>query len=157
MRFNDAYPSKWLAADDLDNGDLTVTIRDEEPTEWVEFSQPGSNRPDRKPVLYFKVPRGTKPLVLNKTNFKAISDVLGTDETEEWAGQSITLYATEVESFGEMKMGIRIRLRKPKTVAKKSGVIVDGKTFATMDEGRAHVASARVEPEERDDDDPTPF
>src|SRR5262245_40649108 len=114
MRFSDVYPSQWLAASDLENGDLTVTIRDTEPAEWQEFKRTGSNMPDQKPVLYFKAPRGVKPLILNKTNYKAISEVLGTDETEEWGGQSITLYATEVESFGETVMGIRVRMRRPK-------------------------------------------
>jgi len=113
MKMNDAFPSRYMKADDLEDGDLTVTIRDGSPVEWEEFTQKGKPTPDNKPVLYFKSPREAKALVLNKTNWKTIAQVLGTDETEDWGGKSITLYATEVESFGEMTMAVRVRLRKP--------------------------------------------
>ena len=113
MKMSDAYPSNYMKADDLEEGDLTVTIRDESPVEFVEFQQKGKPTPVHKPVLFFKAPRECKALVLNKTNWKTIAQVLGTDETDEWAGRQITLYATEVESFGEMTMAVRVRLRKP--------------------------------------------
>lgn len=113
MKFNDAYPSNYMKAEDLEDGDLIVTIRDESPAEWVEFTQKGKPTPDNKPVLYFKHPREAKALVLNKTNWKTITEVLGSDETEDWSGKQITLYATEVESFGETVLAIRVRLKKP--------------------------------------------
>src|SRR5262245_32505941 len=123
MRMSEAYPSTWLTADELDDdADLVVTIRDIEPATYEEFKQQGKATPDRKPVLHFKSPKGTKPLILNKTNYKAISEVLGTDDTEEWGGESVALYKTEVEVGGETKMGIRIRLRKPRTTAPSNTV-----------------------------------
>lgn len=113
MKLNDAFPSHYLKADDLEDGDMTVTIRDDSPVEWAEFTQKGKPTPDNKPVLFFKQPRDAKALVLNKTNWKTISEVLGSDETEDWAGKQITLYATEVESFGETVLAVRVRLKKP--------------------------------------------
>lgn len=127
MRLSEAYPSTWLTADEFDDdADLVVTIRDIEPATYEEFKQQGKATPDRKPVLYFKSPKGTKPLILNKTNFKAISELLGTDETEEWGGETIALYATEVQMGGETKMGIRVRLRKPRAAA-PSNTVKSGK------------------------------
>lgn len=112
MRYSDAFPSQWLIADDID-GELTVTISSDNPVEYREFKAPGKATPDIKPVLFFKVPKGTKPLILNKTNWKTIGKVLGSDDTDDWAGQSIALFTTEIESFGEMTAGIRVRPRKP--------------------------------------------
>jgi hypothetical protein len=114
MKMSDAYPSKWLSSSDFEDGDMVVTISSDDPVSYEEFKTPGKATPDHKPVLRFKAPKGTKPLVLNKTNWKTIGQVLGSDDTDDWAGQSITIYATEVEAFGETTMGIRVRAQKPK-------------------------------------------
>jgi hypothetical protein len=110
-----------MKAEDFEDGDIVVTIRDESPVEWAEFTQKGKPTPDNKPVLYFRHPRDAKALVLNKTNWKTINEVLGSDETDDWAGKQITLYATEVESFGETVLAIRVRLKKPIKTQKPSG------------------------------------
>lgn len=106
---NDAFPSKYLKADDLEEGDLVVTISD---AQFEEFTDPKTKRPDNKPVLYFQG-NEAKPLVLNKTNYKTITQLLGSDDTDNWTGRKIALYATEVESFGEVTLGIRVRLKAP--------------------------------------------
>ena len=41
---------------------------------------------------------------LSRLATRALAGELGSDETEDWAGKQITLYATEVESFGETVM-----------------------------------------------------
>src|SRR5215510_1147691 len=116
MKLTDVYPSNWMTADDID-GELTVTIRDYDPAEQREFKTPGKATPDSKPVLYFKSPTGTKPLILNKTNWKTIGQVLGSDDCDTWAGKQITLFTTPVESFGEMTMGIRVKPQRPRAAA----------------------------------------
>ena len=113
MKMHDVFPSRFLKADDLEDGDLTVTIHDSDPVTHEEFPQKGKPTPESKPILHFSQPRGTKSLVLNKTNWTAISKALGSDDSDDWCGRQITLYATEVESFGEMTMAIRVRLKSP--------------------------------------------
>jgi len=115
MKYAEAFPSQWLTADDVE-GDLVVTISSDSPVEYREFKAPGKATPDSKPVLFFKAPKGTKPLILNKTNWKTIGQVLGSDDTDNWAGQAVTLYTTTVDSFGETMMGIRVRPQKPRVV-----------------------------------------
>jgi hypothetical protein len=132
MKLHDAFPSNYMKADDLEDGDLTVTIRDHSPVEWAEFQQKGKPTPDNKPVLYFQHPREAKALVLNKTNWKTIADVLGTDETDDWGGKQITLYATEVESFGETVLAVRVRMKKPSTKANGNGNTGRDKAFADV-------------------------
>jgi hypothetical protein len=105
---NDAFPSKYLKAEDLEDGDLIVTIKD---AEFVDFTDPRTQKSEPKPILHFT--GDNKPLVLNKTNYKVISGLMGSDDTDDWAGRQIALYATEVESFGETVLGIRVRLNAP--------------------------------------------
>jgi len=114
--YNEMFPSQWLTAADID-GELTVTISSDNPVESKEFKAPGKATPDSKPVLYFKAPKGTKPLILNKTNWKTIGQVLGSDDCNTWAGKQVTLYVTPVESFGETTMGIRVKPQRPRVAA----------------------------------------
>ena len=65
---------------------------------------------DTKPVLYFKGKE--KGLVLNKTNSRTITKIIGTEETEDWTGREIVLYPTETEFAGEMVDCIRVRAPK---------------------------------------------
>lgn len=107
MKLNEAFPSKYLTAADIEeSGDLTVTIK---TVEMVEMGQ-GADK-ERKLLLMFK--GMDKGLVCNKTNATTISKVLGTDDTDEWEGQRIILKAMEVSFGNEMKMAIRVGLKKP--------------------------------------------
>ena len=69
MKLSDAFPSKWLSSDDLEDGDLIVTIDDNPPVEWQEFTEKGKPTPQNKPVMQFSHPRGLKPLILKQSTF----------------------------------------------------------------------------------------
>ena len=118
MKMSEAFPSKWLSAGDFeedDNGnpvDLVATIR-EVKLESLEI--PGQPMVD-KPVVFFE--ELEKGLVLNKTNGKTIAAMYGND-TDDWAGKPITLYATEVNFQGTMTPCVRIRGKAPKKAPKK--------------------------------------
>jgi hypothetical protein len=104
MNIAQAFPSKWIKPHDLNDKDVDVTIEsfDHEETK------------DERGIQYFltlkEFPK--KQWGLNKTNSSAIAKLHGVD-TDQWIGKRITLYATEVEAFGEQTMGIRVRLRAP--------------------------------------------
>jgi len=112
MKYSDAFPSKYMKADDLQGTDRIVTIHS---VDFEDFTDPKTRRTETKPVLRFRE-KAAKDLVLNRTNFKTLSILLG-DETDNWEGQQIVLYSTRVESFGEMVDAIRIRERKPAAAA----------------------------------------
>lgn len=104
MRINDVFPSKYLKADELD-GDLALTIRD------VQIEKVGSGKDaEDKPVLYFE--ETDKGLACNKTNCKTISKLYG-DETDDWIGKRIALFATEVDFQGDQVLAIRVRMKAP--------------------------------------------
>src|SRR5262249_23813438 len=112
----DAFPSKWLSSSDLDGQEVIATLADN-PLDYEEFRTPGKSTPDRKPVLYFRNSRGSKPLkpmVLNKVNFSMLINLLGSDD-DTWPGRQIIIGVDMVEAFGELKPGLRIRNRLPKS------------------------------------------
>lgn len=103
MKATDIFSSKYLNAADLRGRDVTVTI------DRVEVEKM-PNSGEKKPALYF---RGKdKGLLVNKTNFNTIAEVLGAEDTDDWEGKQITLYPTETDFQGKMVDCIRVRRRK---------------------------------------------
>lgn len=62
-----------------------------------------------------------KPLVLNKTNCKAITKLLGTPYIEEWAGHKIVLAVQRVKAFGEDVDAIRVKPKLPGEICECCG------------------------------------
>lgn len=56
---------------------------------------------------------GEKPLILNKTNCKAITKLLKTPYIEEWAGHRIVLAVQTVRAFGEDVEAVRVKPKLP--------------------------------------------
>ena len=82
------------------------------------------NEPERKEtcvVAHFQQPE--KPLILNKTNLKAIEKLAGTPNIEEWPGVGIILCVQKVRAFGDLVDGVRIRPVKPFVCADCGGII----------------------------------
>ena len=95
------------------------------------------NEPERKEtcvVAHFQ--QQEKPLILNKTNLKAIARLAGTPNVEEWEGVGIILCVQKVKAFGELVDGVRIRPVKPFVCADCGGIITGfgGKSHAEIRE-----------------------
>ena len=105
--WKEQYPSKYLKAADLGDGNITGTIT----AYKVEVVGQGSNQEDRL-VLEFResVP---KPLVMNRTNCEAVEKLAGTDDTEQWIGRKVVLYAAETTFQGKVVPCVRIKAPKP--------------------------------------------
>jgi len=95
------FPSKFLAAADLEDQDKTYTIA----TVEQEIVGQGDEA-EQKWVVYFQ--ETTKGMVLNKTNGLAISGALG-DDTDAWIGHQVVLFPTEVSFGSKMVEAIRVR------------------------------------------------
>lgn len=108
MNINDVYPSKYVAASDLKDGNARVTIA------RVEIEKIGD---DTKPVVYFK--GKTKGLVLNKTNSKTIAGILG-DETDDWTGGELILFPIMTDYQGKPVEAVRVRAPQPKDNPRQS-------------------------------------
>ena len=103
MNIGNAFPSKFVKASEVPEEGLTLTI---DRVEIEDVDGKGSH----KPVLYFR--KAKKGLVLNVTNSKKIAALVGSQETDEWAGKTITLYQSETEYAGDTVPCIRVRAAK---------------------------------------------
>jgi hypothetical protein len=104
---NEAFPSKYLKATDLDDRQHLLTMS------RAEFETLGD---DRKLILYFKGQE--KGLVLNKTNANTIAKLYGPD-TDDWMGKEIVLFDLPVDFRGETVQAIRVRGPKKKNAPAK--------------------------------------
>lgn len=102
VNINDEFPSKYLKAADLHGQAVKVKIKD-------VISEVVGN--DRKLIAYFAGKE--RGMVLNKTNARTIADVFG-DETDNWVGADIELFAQKVDFQGRMVDGLRVRVPPPK-------------------------------------------
>jgi hypothetical protein len=107
VNIDNAFPSKYLRAADLGDAQPVVTIA------RVAVEAVGREQ-EQKPVVYFV--DKAKGVVLNKTNSRAIAQIAGSSETDDWGGTQVQLYVATVEYSGESMEAIRIRA--PKTTAK---------------------------------------
>lgn len=62
---------------------------------------------------------GDKPFILNSTNQKTITKVIGSPYIEDWAGKWITLYVAKVRAFGETVDALRVRDKAPSITTPK--------------------------------------
>lgn len=99
---------EYLAAEDLGGKDVTLTIK---TVTREDIPQPPAYQDTKtKAVIHFKeVPR---KMVCNKTNGSTIIHLYG-NETDEWIGKRITLYAVRGKFFGKDQPAIRIRQKVP--------------------------------------------
>lgn len=99
---NDAFPSKYLKVEDLKGREIPVVIL------RVLVEEVGMQK-DRKLVLYFE--RAVKGMICNKTNAQRLALVYG-DDTDDWLGKKITLYAEMTEFGGQSRWGLRVRVQQ---------------------------------------------
>jgi hypothetical protein len=107
--FRSLYDSSYLYAFDLMGRDVTATIADVKAAK-VKDSE---GKEQKKPIVFFRESKDKRGLVLCKTNGRTIAAMYG-NETTEWLGKRITLFATTCEAFGKTVECIRIRPMAPK-------------------------------------------
>lgn len=110
MKANELYPSRYLKTDAVEE-DMTLTIRDVEMSDDTAFEE-------QRPLAYFE--EIEPPFVLNRTNVKTLRAAFG-NETDDWVGQRVTLYPTEVDYQGKLVATIRIRIPKSKAAPVTNG------------------------------------
>ena len=98
------YLGAWDVPDD---GDLILTI-DKAARDDVK-NERGT---ERKLTIHFV--EDYKPMILNATNSKAISEACGSTKVETWAGQRIAIYTQKVTAFGGTTDALRIRPYPPR-------------------------------------------
>ena len=103
MNINEAFPSKYLKASDLQGHNINVTIGN------VVTEDIGKG--EEKLIIYFQGKQ--KGMVLNKTNANNIAAIYG-PETEDWVGQPIVIFEAMVDFQGKTVPALRVRAPQPK-------------------------------------------
>ena len=100
---NEMRESRFLKKEDCGAG-ILVTIRD---IQQVNIAKEGA--PEELKWCLF-MDEQEKPCVLNSTNNQLIARALGSEQTDDWIGKKIVLYADPNVSFaGKLIGGIRAR------------------------------------------------
>lgn len=97
---------EFLGAWDLNGKDVHVTIDRVEAGE-ITGEQ---GKKSKKPICWIRGAK--KPLALNVTNCKIIAALYGND-TSDWSGKRITLFATTTSFGGQTVECIRVRPKAP--------------------------------------------
>lgn len=105
---NTTYLGSW---DFEANEERTLTIR----AVTNETVKDQNGKDDEVVLMVFD---DSKPMILNKTNLKAVEKSTGTPIIEEWVGKSVTLYTTRIRAFGEEVDALRISPAVAKKAAK---------------------------------------
>ena len=106
MKKSDAFPSKFLAAADLEKP-LDVQIQ----SVGFELLQLPGEKPKDKTVVTFA--GDTKSLVLNVTNWNTIEAMHGPD-TDDWVEKWITVHADKCQFNAKLVPCIRIKPEAPR-------------------------------------------
>lgn len=103
------FDYKYLGAHDLLPGESKILTIKETKSEMVKG-------PDGKEKECFVANflEGGKPMIMNKTNCKAIEKVYQTPYVEDWSGKKVIIYAQSgVKAFGEIVDALRIKKENP--------------------------------------------
>ena len=105
---------KNIVGELLQDKDVTMTIREAKKEDVINVRKTMEAAKHKKPpvyeskgVLYFE--KTDMKLILNPTNYLAITDVLGSPYIEDWKGKQITLTPLKGRWFGEDQTAVRIK------------------------------------------------
>lgn len=104
MNIDQAFPSRFLKAEDIDEKTGALLTIDRVVMEWMDQDQT-----QEKPTIYFR--DSVKGLVLNKTNATMMKELYGAD-TEAWVGRRIILRQDRVQYQGKLTPTIRIQYKR---------------------------------------------
>lgn len=110
MHINQLKDSKFLKKEDC-NPPILVTIKKLTQENMAMEGDPA----EMKWCVWFN--ECPKPMGLNSTNAQLISQIVKSEETDDWPGHKIVLYNDPSVSYGGKLIG-GIRVRAPKTQAK---------------------------------------
>jgi hypothetical protein len=102
------YNYDYLGSYSLPDGkDVTLTIAKTAKEKVI-----GANgKKEECFVVYFS--NAEKPMILNRTNAKTITKVVGSPFVEDWVGKTVIVGVDTVSAFGESVEALRVRNIKP--------------------------------------------
>lgn len=106
--------TNYLGSWDITNGRLMLQIT---KIKQERIFNQNKNAEESCTVAYFTDER-YKPMILNKTNCKAMQKLTGSPYIEKWAGQRVEIKTEKVKAFGELVDALRISKKVPEEETK---------------------------------------
>ena len=128
------FPKEYLNAAALKDKPPMVLVIEEERLEEITNQKTG--KAEEKSVLAFE--DTDAKLILNKTNFELVVEITGEEDSANWSGHEVELYADKTSMGGNRVDCIRVRapgsgVPAPKT--KKAAASDMASLKATLDDG----------------------
>ena len=98
------FSSQYLGAWDAEAGPLTLTIASVRAVTLKNRT----GEEDEKPAIDF-AEKAARPMVLNKTNARAIAQMYG-DDVQGWIGRKITVNRAQVDMAGSTVWALRVQV-----------------------------------------------
>ena len=119
-RGSDIYKSKWLKAEHLEDDEQTFTIVGSGVDEFEE--KDGS----KKAQITLQFSETEKQLGLNVTNYRVLTDIFKSDDSDDWHGRRVVLFVTQTT----MTDGRAVDCLRVKKKATERLMAEDGKRHA---------------------------
>jgi hypothetical protein len=127
MRAGDVFKGSYLKADDLNGRRVRVTIED------VTMEEIGhDDKKERRAVAHFE--GKDKGLVLNKTNWSILEEVCNSQDSDDWAGYTVTLYVAKVDYQGKRVPAVRVSDQPGDTIPPAGAAPVEAPAGAITDD-----------------------
>jgi len=137
MRRGQAFPSNFISKEDVQGGDLILTVKN---VAIEKIKSEGGE--DEKPVMHFR--DHDKSLVLNGTNWDTTAAVYGED-SDGWVGKRVVLFLDPTVRFGKQLVGgVRIRIPEHIPIQRMAG----GESLLSWDSARATAAAVGMTEDE---------
>lgn len=102
MLWKAMFKGDYISAVEFGQKQPTMTISN---VELLKLEQEDGRQKERGVIHFKETPRGW---VLNRTNATCLAAMFG-DETDDWAGKRVTLFATMVQVGRAKEAGIRVK------------------------------------------------
>jgi hypothetical protein len=103
LNLDSIFPSNYIKATDVEDGEVQVAITD---IKMEDIGQDADK--ESKAVVYFDH-FGSRGLVLNKTNGIALAEISGSRSCDDWIGLQVTLYKDKTSFQGRRVDCLRIK------------------------------------------------
>ncbi len=112
MHLNEIFPKRYASAEELQGKEVTLTIARVVP----EKMRPNPKSPEvQKFVVYFREAR--KGIVMGKSLAYQFAEILGSEETNDWAGKVVTLTSGLMDVAGRKVLTFQARRPASSAVA----------------------------------------
>ena len=112
MHLNEIFPKRYASAEELQGKEVTLTIARVVP----EKMRPNPKSPEvQKFVVYFREAR--KGIVMGKSLAYQYAEILGSEETNDWAGKVVTLTSGLMDVAGRKVLTFQARRPASSAVA----------------------------------------